>query len=78
MQRIGGNEVTEAAAAGRDGPPFLSSGKVRTSYQRKRCRGMFPTWKLMWKAGTPVSLRFVLHSNPVILCQPFFHLQQHL
>lgn len=43
----------------RDDPPFRSSWKVRTSHQRTQCRGIFPTWKLMWKAGTLVSLIFV-------------------
>lgn len=70
MQRIWGNEIKEAAAAKNERIPHsihVKKSEFPTSYQRRTpCRGIFPTWRFGWKAGTPVSLRFVLHSNPVI------------
>lgn len=70
MQRIEGNKVKEAAAAGKERilhSVHLKKSEFPASYQRRTpCRGIFPTWRFGWKAGTPVSLSFVFHSNPVI------------
>lgn len=69
MQIIWGNEVKEAAAAAAKErilqlkvgiSNFLLGKEPENTMQR------FPTWRLMWKTGTPILLRCVLHSATMI------------